>query len=145
MALLLLIVFISVPLIEISLFVEIGARVGVLVTIALVILTAAAGMLLIRAQGLVILRKAQANLRQGVAPVAEVFHGGCLLIAGTLLLVPGFLTDAMGLLLLLSPVRDFAFSLVLKKIRPSRPHAGPESGGVIEGKSKVINRQVDDI
>jgi len=144
MALLLLIVFIFVPLIEIILFVEIGARVGVLATIALVILTAVAGMLLISAQGLVILKTAQANLRHGVTPVAEVFHGGCLLIAGILLLVPGFLTDAIGLLLLVSPLRRIVFGLILKKSRPNRPSTASDGGVVIEGESKVINRQADD-
>ena len=96
---------ISVPLIEIYLFVEIGGAVGAWPTVGLVVLTAAIGSVMLRAQGRRVLARAQEKMRRGEPPVADLLDGIGLLLAGALLLTPGFLTDAAGFALLLPAVR----------------------------------------
>jgi len=108
MALFLLAAFITVPLIEIALFIEVGGRIGLWNTVALVVLTAVIGTWLLRAQGLETLRRAQESAARNVFPVAELFDGLCLLVAGLLLLTPGFLTDTLGFLLMIPPLRRIA-------------------------------------
>lgn len=108
MPIFLLAAFIAVPIIEIALFIEIGGQVGLWNTLALVLLTAFIGAWLLRAQGLETLRRAQASAARNVFPVAELFDGLCLLVAGALLLTPGFLTDTVGFLLMAPPLRRIA-------------------------------------
>lgn len=105
MRLVILSLFIAVPLIEIAVFIQVGGLIGLWPTIALVLVTAVVGTSLLRAQGLATLSRAQASMQRGEMPLREVFDGACLLVAGVLLLTPGFVTDAMGLLLFLPPVR----------------------------------------
>ncbi|MBT3305144.1 MAG: FxsA family protein [Alphaproteobacteria bacterium] len=97
--------FVGVPIIEITLFIEVGGRIGLGPTVGVVILTAMAGTALLRHQGLATLKKAQASLQQNLFPMDEVFDGLCLVVAGALLLTPGFFTDAIGLSLFVPPFR----------------------------------------
>ena len=106
MALILLAVFIGVPLIEIAVFIEVGGALGVWPTIGATVATALAGSMLLRAQGLTTLMRARAQMDQGQLPAREMFEGICLVLAGALLLVPGFVTDALGLLLFIPPFRE---------------------------------------
>ncbi|MCR9219471.1 MAG: FxsA family protein [Alphaproteobacteria bacterium] len=101
----LLILFIAVPIAEIALFIEIGGLIGLWPTLATILVTALVGATLVRAQGLAALSRAQAALAEDRFPVEEVVTGVCLLIAGALLLTPGFLTDALGFALLIPPLR----------------------------------------
>ena len=96
---------IGVPLIEIYLFVEIGGSIGTWPTIGLVVLTALAGSIMLRAQGRRVLARAQEKMRRGEPPVADLLDGIGLLLAGALLLTPGFLTDGVGFALLLPAAR----------------------------------------
>lgn len=96
---------IGVPLIEIYLFVELGGLIGTWPTIGLVVLTAVAGSMMLRAQGRRVLARAQEKMRRGEPPVADLLDGIGLLLAGALLLTPGFLTDGVGFALLLPAVR----------------------------------------
>lgn len=96
---------VGVPLLEIAIFIEIGGVIGLWPTIGLVVLTAAAGTALLRSQGLATLNRASEAVARQEVPVAEVFHGLCLIFAGALLLTPGLLTDAAGLLLFIPAVR----------------------------------------
>ena len=105
MGLILLGAFIAVPLIEIGLFIEVGEAIGLWSTIAVVVLTAVVGTALLRHQGLSTIVKVQRFLDQGVMPVDALFDGFCILIAGLLLLTPGFFTDAVGFLFFTPPVR----------------------------------------
>ena len=106
MALILLAVFIGLPLLEIAVFIQVGGILGVWPTIAATVATALAGSLLLRAQGLATLMRARAQMDQGQLPAREMFEGICLVLAGALLLVPGFVTDALGLLLFVPPFRE---------------------------------------
>lgn len=105
MAIILLFVLIVVPLVEIMVFIKVGGVIGVWPTVALVVATAVAGSWLIRLQGLSMLARARYALEQRTLPVAEIFNGVLLLIAGLLLLTPGFVTDAAGFVLLIPPAR----------------------------------------
>ena len=101
----LLILFIGIPLIELVLFYQIGLRIGVPATIATVILTGFLGAALTKRQGLQVLAKYQKALAEGRMPHAEVIEGLMILVAGAVLLTPGFLTDLIGFAMLVPPVR----------------------------------------
>ncbi|MEL0111000.1 MAG: FxsA family protein, partial [Rickettsiales bacterium] len=92
MPVIILFVFIAVPIAEIAVFIEAGEQFGLWPTLGLVILTAVIGTALLRHQGLQTIQRVQLSLERGEMPVGEVFTGLCLLVAGALLLTPGFLT-----------------------------------------------------
>ena len=108
--------FIGVPILEIAVFVEVGGRIGLGPTVAVVVATALAGAALLRHQGLATLNRARHSLAAGRVPLAEVFDGLCLLIAGALLLTPGFVTDLAGGLLFLPTVRTLLGLFVAKHV-----------------------------
>jgi len=103
--LILLLIIVGVPILELMLLIEVGKHVGAVYTVALVIITAAIGVTLVRMQGYAALTRAQASLDENRLPVGEAVDGVFLLFAGGLLLFPGFITDAIGLLLLIPIVR----------------------------------------
>jgi len=105
MPLLLFLLFVGVPIAEIAVFIEAGAAIGVMPTLAIVIATAFAGTWLLRAQGLATFAKAQAAMNEGQVPVEQMVHGLFLAVAGILLLTPGFITDTAGLLLFVPSIR----------------------------------------
>ncbi len=98
-------IFVGVPILEIVLFIKVGGLIGVLPTLALCFLSAIAGVALMRRQGLQALERLRASVERGGDPVGPIAHGALILIAGVLLVVPGFFTDAVGLLLLIPAVR----------------------------------------
>lgn len=108
MALVIFFLFLAVPIIEIAVFIQVGEQVGLWNTIGVVILTAFAGTYLLRQQGLETLRRVQETLNRGELPLQAVFDGLCLLVAGALLLTPGFVTDGLGFLLFFPPFRRAA-------------------------------------
>jgi UPF0716 protein FxsA len=112
MGLILLIAFVLLPMAEISVFIWVGERIGVSSVILLCLLAAFAGSALMRAQGLAALRRAQASLDQKQFPTDELFNGICILLAGALLVLPGFVSDAIGLLLFLPPFRRLLRRLI---------------------------------
>ena len=89
--------FIFIPIIEIVIFITVGSNIGILNTIAIILITALAGIYLVRKQGLSLLFNAQRNLSQGVMPTEEIKGGIFLLISGLLLITPGFLPTALAL------------------------------------------------
>lgn len=105
MAFVILALLVAVPLIEVFLFAEVGEAIGGWLTVGLVVLTAAAGMMMVRFQGMTVLERARRAMEREEPPVAEVAEGLGLLAAGVLLLVPGFFTDAVGFALLVPPLR----------------------------------------
>ena len=99
-------IFVAVPIIEIALFIKVGGFIGLWPTLAIVVLTALIGTVLMRIQGMATLAKLQRSLSDGSNPAGPLAHGALILVAGVLLLTPGFFTDTVGLLLLLPPVRS---------------------------------------
>lgn len=91
---------------EVYVFLQAGRHIGLLDTLLLCILTAVIGSFLVRKQGLETLLRGRASMMNGQLPVSEMFHGFCIVIAGALLITPGFVTDTIGFLLLIPPVRD---------------------------------------
>ncbi len=116
MGIFLLAAFIGVPLIEIAVFVEVGAALGLWPTLGLVVLTAVLGTWQLRAQGLATLLSARNQVERGALPTRELFDGAGLLVAGALLLTPGFVTDGVGFFLFLRPVRDILLGLLARHV-----------------------------
>ena len=108
--------FIGVPLIEIYLFIKVGAVIGALPTVLLVIVTALAGVSLLRAQGLRTLARLQREVSTGQLPAAAMLEGAALIAGGALLLTPGFLTDAMGFLCLVPITRRSIIAYLINNI-----------------------------
>jgi UPF0716 protein FxsA len=159
LAVLLLAVLIGVPLIEIGLFIEIGGIIGLWPTLALVLLTAALGSWQLRAQGLATLARARQQLDRGELPTRELFDGFCLVIAGALLLTPGFMTDVIGLALFVPGVRDALRRFVANRmetaaetrvwvdgeeVSPGGGRPRPDGGRVIEGDYRDVSDTADD-
>ena len=137
-----LIAFISAPIAEIALFVEVGGQWGVWPTVGTIIATAIAGSILIRYQGVTVLRKMQSEMGAGRFPAHQVFDGLCLLIAGTLLLLPGFITDSVGFILLVPVIRHFVMSSLTSHIET---HTSGMSDATIHPDGETINGEFADI
>ena len=116
----LLLLFFTVPLIEIYVLIQVGGWIGAIPTISLVVFTAVLGALLLRHQGLITLQRFQLSLAQGQLPTLELMEGIVLIMAGALLLTPGFFTDLVGFLCLIPPLRR----AVIKRIVARRLAAG---------------------
>ena len=135
---LLLLLFFTVPLVEIYVLLEVGSVIGVLPTVALVVLTAVMGAGLIRAQGIATFGRVQQELARGELPAVGIIEAALLLVAGALMLTPGFVTDAIGFLILVPPLRRWAIQSFLARrvvaagMAPS--HGSRGQPGAIEGK-----------
>jgi UPF0716 protein FxsA len=149
MAIILLLAFVITPIVEIAVFIEIGDVIGLWPTLAIVVITAMAGTAMLRAQGLATFASAQQCIARGEFPVRQVFDGACLLVAGALLLTPGFVTDGIGLALFLPPVRNFLRRWVLARGHfqvQAAMNTGPRPGredGVVEGEFHEVDRERD--
>ena len=106
--------FIGLPALEIFLLIKIGGQVGALNTVALIFLTAIIGIYFAKLQGIQTLKSGMVNLYQNKMPVYEMMSGASIAIAALLLIVPGFLTDLIGFLLLIPFTRKIFFKLAFK-------------------------------
>ena len=140
--------FLTIPLIEIALFIAIGDKIGLLATIAIVIATGVIGAGVISRQGLAVIETMQKDMDAGNLPVRPVLDGVMLIAAALLMITPGFFTDALGLVLAIPSARHFAAGLLQRFVKlrqattyyeyrsyeadrqPRRPDGG---GPVIEG------------
>lgn len=111
----LLLLFISIPMVEIYLLIQVGEQIGALPTVALVVFTAVLGVWLLRWQGLATLAQVQQAMAQGQLPAIPLIEGLFLLVAGALLLTPGFFTDSIGFALLIPPLRQALARTVLQR------------------------------
>ena len=102
---LLVLLFIVVPIIELFVIIQVGGAIGVLPTIALLVVDSILGSVLMRSQGRTAWRNFQSASAAGKVPAREVLDGALVIFGGALLLTPGFVTDLLGLLLLLPPTR----------------------------------------
>lgn len=124
MAVKLLILFIALPILELWLLIKIGGAIGVLPTIALVVLTALVGSQLVRRQGLAALERVRASQARGEAPALPLLEGAALLLAGFMLLTPGFVSDIFGFLLLVPGLRERIARRLLARVVIVQPGAG---------------------
>ena len=115
---LLLLLFIVVPIVELYVILQVGQAIGVLPTIALLIADSVLGSKLMRSQGRAAWRRFNAALVEARMPHREVLDGALVIFGGALLLTPGFLSDILGLLLLLPPTRALARTVVARRVLP---------------------------
>lgn len=141
-----------IPLAEIAAFVVIGGQIGVWATLGMVLLTAAIGSVLLRWQGVGLFNKINTEMRANRVPGRELVHGVMILVAGVLLLTPGFVTDSLGFLLFVPAFRDVVWRLVKDRIvvqtmsaRPGGNPRGParKSDDVVDLGSDEFERQAD--
>ena len=129
-------ILIVVPIIEIAVFIQLGSEIGIWNTVILILLTAIIGAWLLKRQGMATLQRAQESIQKQVFPVAEVFDGLCLALAGVFLLTPGFVTDAAGFLLFLPKFRTMLRRQILIRLEKSertRVWVNPDDSVSAEG------------
>ena len=108
--------FLIVPLIEIALFIQVGGAIGLLATLAIVIITAALGTMLVRSQGIAVINQVRGSFEELRDPTEPIAHGAMVLFSGALLLTPGFFTDAVGFALMVPAVRSWLFHYIKSRI-----------------------------
>ena len=118
MPLLLVVLFIVVPIVELAIIIQVGQAIGVLPTIALLVLDSILGAMLMRSQGRAAWRKFNLALSEGRPPAREVLDGVLVIFGGALLLTPGFTTDILGLLLLIPPSRALVRGVLVRRLLP---------------------------
>jgi len=133
MSILLLLIF--VPLIEIYLFIKIGSYIGAFSTISLILVTAIIGIIYVRHEGFNTLRSGMSQLLKNQLPVYEIISGAVLAFAALLLILPGFATDFIGLLLIFPPTRKLLF----KKFSTSYSKKNNEKQDFINGEFEDID------
>ena len=131
--------FALLPIVEIALFIQVGGWIGVWATLGLVMLAAVAGVAVIRSQGTQAWIRAQRSLAEMRDPSRPLAHGMMQILAGALLIVPGFFTDIVALLLLVPPVRDLIMRRAARRVRAGTVHMAqrethrpPYADGVID-------------
>ena len=129
----LLLIIILVPIIEIYLFIKIGSQIGAFSTISLIFVTAFLGIIYARYEGFNTLKSGMSQIIKNEMPIYEIISGAALAFAAFLLILPGFATDILGLLIIFPPTRK----LLLKKV--STKYSGNKK------KQDVIEGEVEDI
>ena len=137
------------PILDLATLVEVVGWIGAWPTVGMVLLSATIGVFLVRAQGVAILTQARSALNEGSFPAREVFDGACVLIGGALLVLPGFASDLLGLILLMPPARFLMRRLIAWEVCRSgrfaiqtverQPTRGPGAGPVIEGEYESVD------
>jgi len=131
----LVLLFVLVPLAELYVIIQVGHAFGALNTVALLIAVSAVGAWLVKREGVSVWRRFQHQIQSGAVPGREIADGVMILFAGALLLSPGFLTDVLGVFLLLPPVRSAVRATVLRRAaRRAGVFRLPGSRGPLRGR-----------
>ena len=109
--------FVLVPIVELAVIIRVGQALGVLQTLLLMVVVSVVGAWLVKHEGIGVWRRAQRQLEMGAVPGRELVDGTLIMFAGVLLLTPGFVSDCIGILLLLPPVRAGLRGLVIRRLR----------------------------
>ena len=139
----LLLLFIAVPIIEIALFIQVGGFLGLWPTVGLVLLTAFVGASLVRSQGIATLMSVQSRLQQGELPAQQIVEGLMLAVSGVLLLTPGFMTDAMGLVVLLPAPRAWLAKQLMSRVNVQGMQSGAGFSAGFGGQDPFQSQQRD--
>lgn len=130
-------IFMAVALTEIGLFIQVGGWLGLWPTMAIVLLTAMAGSVLVRSQGAQVIAQLRTSFDDLRDPTEPLAHGAMILFSGLLLLTPGFFTDFIGFVLLIPAVRTRVLQQVKKRINIQTVQTGRRPGSpddtIIEG------------
>lgn len=137
-----LLLFIAMPVIELWVLIAVGREIGALATIGLVFLMAALGLALLRVQGIRTLFRGRARLARGELPAREMMEGMMLAFCGVLLIIPGFVTDAIALACLLPGVRHLLLASLLRRGWVASRHGA--SAFYNPGKRRGNSRAADD-
>lgn len=132
----------ALPILEIAGFVVVGREIGVLATIGLVLLSALVGTFLLRQQGFGVMARARAEMDAGRSPGRQLAHGLIVLIAAMLLIVPGFISDIIGILLFIPAIRDVAWRFLKNRVSVVTNFGGGGFGR--RRQEKVIDLDSDD-
>ena len=134
-----LILILSIPLIEIYLFIKIGSSIGAFNTISLILLSAIIGVAYARYEGFNTLRSGMTQLVKNEVPIYEIVSGAALTFAAILLIIPGFATDCLGLLLIIPITRKLIFNAFSKKF--NKKNNTYEKKDFIEGEYKDMDEK----
>jgi UPF0716 protein FxsA len=135
----LVLLFIVVPIAELAVIIQVGQEIGVLWTIALLVAASILGSMLMRSQGRAAWRRFNETTRAGRVPAREVLDGALVIFGGALLLTPGFITDVLGVVLLVPPTRALVRGVVARRlahrmvVSVTAPRARPRSDFDVEG------------
>ena len=135
-----LLLFISIPLIEIYLFIKVGSFIGAFNTISLILITAIIGIVYARYEGFNTLKSGMSQLVKNQLPVYEIISGAALAFAALLLILPGFATDFLGFLLIFPPTRKLLF----KKVRNKYPDQNTKKQDFINGEFEDLDEDKND-
>jgi UPF0716 protein FxsA len=113
--LLFLLLFVGVPLVELYFLIKVGSQIGAFSTIFLTVFTAMLGGWMVRSQGFSTLTRVRGSMERGEVPAFEMMEGAVLLVCGFLLLLPGFITDIVGFVFLVPPVRRWLLAVGLQQ------------------------------
>lgn len=136
----LILLFTIIPAIELALLIKVGSNIGVFNTIFIIIFTGVLGAYLARMQGFIVFQKIQDNLNKGIIPNQQLVDGLMILIGGLLLLTPGFITDALGFLLLIPATRN-----IIKIIFKHHFEKTIKNGTYSQVNNTKFNNNYDDI
>lgn len=129
MAGVLFLLFLVVPLVELYVIIQVGSVIGAFNTIVVLIAVGIAGAWLVKREGLGALGRVRTQLQQGRVPGTELVDGFLILFGGSLMLTPGFLTDALGLALLVPPVRGAVRRVLARRFQARVMRRGGPDGG----------------
>ena len=130
------IIFIGIPALEIFLLIKIGGHLGALNTIALIFLTAIIGIYFAKLQGIQTLKSGAINLYQNKMPIYEILSGASIAVAALFLIIPGFLTDFIGFMLLIPFTRKILFFLILRKNIKAKKDNETIDGEIVDRNNK---------
>ena len=125
-----LLAILSLPLIEIAVLIFVGSNIGVFPTIGLIILTGFLGMLLLRIQGFAVISRIRTEMDSGQIPDKSMADAAMIALAGVFLIIPGFVSDILGILLFLPPVRALIRTAIGKRVTIVRSNSGAQPGVV---------------
>jgi UPF0716 protein FxsA len=111
-----LLALLALPLIEIAVLIMVGSSIGALATIGLIILTGVLGTILLRLQGFTVLSRIRSDMDRGQVPDKSLADAAMIALAGLFLILPGFVSDVIGILLFLPPVRALIRSMIGKRV-----------------------------
>ncbi len=144
MFLLIVALVVVVPLVELYVIVNVGSAIGVLPTVVLLLAISMIGSAIVKYEGLRVWRRFMSQVRAGTVPEREIVEGACILIAGVFLLAPGFVSDVVGIVLLLPPTRAIAVRLVSGRLGRSTRVIRATYDGRIVDVTDIRDSQSDD-
>ena len=140
----LLLIIIGLPILEIWIMIKVGTQIGALNTVLLIFSTAILGVYFARVQGLSTIKSGFYNLYQNKIPVYEIISGASIAIASVFLIIPGFVTDSIGFVLLVPFTRKLIINYLLKNYQPKNQYNNVVDGEIIEEKEIIEKKKEKD-